>query len=111
VSSARRFAADVLTAWGLGSMVDVTRLLLGEVATNAVQHTVGDVRVRLTRLPAALRVQVYDSSDRRPDVRTADADSESGRGLVIVESLADAWGFESVDATSKVVWFELALRS
>jgi serine phosphatase RsbU (regulator of sigma subunit)/anti-sigma regulatory factor (Ser/Thr protein kinase) len=111
VSSARRFAADVLTAWGLGRMVDVTRLLLGEVATNAVQHTVGDVRVRLTRLPAALRVQVYDSSDRRPDVRTADADSESGRGLVIVESLADAWGFESVDATSKVVWFELALRS
>jgi serine phosphatase RsbU (regulator of sigma subunit)/PAS domain-containing protein len=105
--AARRFAADILSAWGESALVDNARLLLGEVITNAVQHTVGDVEVRLSLRPQRLRIEVRDRSDRRPDRREVLVDSESGRGLHIVEVLARDWGFEPLPTGGKVVWFEL----
>ena len=105
--SARRFAADVITAWGLARLSDTAQLLLGEVITNAVQHTVGDVRVRVQRTADRLRIEVTDGSDRVPDVRPIDLEAENGRGLFIVQALADAWGHESVETGGKTVWFEL----
>jgi serine phosphatase RsbU (regulator of sigma subunit) len=106
--AARRFAADILTAWGQAALIDNARLLLGEVITNAVQHTVGDVEVRLT-LGERLRVEVRDRSDREPDRQLVSADSESGRGLHIVSVLAEEWGHEPLSTGGKVVWFELNL--
>jgi serine phosphatase RsbU (regulator of sigma subunit)/PAS domain-containing protein len=105
--AARRFAADILSAWGEFALVDNARLLLGEVITNAVQHTVGDVDVRLSLGLRRLRVEVRDRSDRNPDRREVVVDSESGRGLHIVEVLARDWGFEPLPTGGKVVWFEL----
>jgi serine phosphatase RsbU (regulator of sigma subunit)/PAS domain-containing protein len=105
--AARRFAADILSAWGESGLIDNARLLLGEVITNAVQHTVGDVEVRLSLGLRRLRVEVRDRSDRRPDRRELLVDSESGRGLHIVEVLAQDWGFEPIPTGGKVVWFEL----
>jgi serine phosphatase RsbU (regulator of sigma subunit)/PAS domain-containing protein/anti-sigma regulatory factor (Ser/Thr protein kinase) len=105
--AARRFAADILSAWGEHALVDNARLLLGEVITNAVQHTVGDVEVRLTLGERRLRAEVRDRSDRQPDPRLVGAESESGRGLHIVAVLARAWGYEPMTSGGKVVWFEL----
>lgn len=105
--AARRFAADILMAWGEGALIDNARLLLGEVITNAVQHTVGDVEVRLALREHRLRVEVRDRSDRQPDRRSVNDESESGRGLHIVEVLAVDWGYEPIPAGGKVVWFEL----
>jgi GAF domain-containing protein/anti-sigma regulatory factor (Ser/Thr protein kinase) len=107
--AARRFAGDLLTAWGLTDLIDTTRLLLGEIITNAVQHTVGDVTVRLVRRPGRLRVEVGDGSERRPDLREVEPDSESGRGLRIVATLADAWGHDARESGGKIVWFELVI--
>jgi serine phosphatase RsbU (regulator of sigma subunit)/PAS domain-containing protein len=104
--AARRFAADILTAWDQHQLVDDACLLLDEVVTNAVQHTVGDVHLRIA-LDRRLRVEVRDHSDRHPDKRLVEADSEIGRGLHIVEILAWAWGFEPQAGGGKVVWFEL----
>jgi serine phosphatase RsbU (regulator of sigma subunit)/PAS domain-containing protein len=104
--AARRFAADILTAWGQHLLVEDACLLLDEVITNAVQHTVGDVGVRMS-LGQRLRVEVTDSSNRHPDKRPVDSDSEMGRGLHIVDRLSQAWGFEPVPGVGKVVWFEL----
>jgi anti-sigma regulatory factor (Ser/Thr protein kinase) len=106
---ARRFVGDILAAWGLGDLVDTARLLLGEVISNAVQHTVGDVTVRLRLRINRLRIEVIDGSDRRPDLRDAEPDSESGRGLKIVATLADEWGHDAREAGGKVVWFELLI--
>jgi anti-sigma regulatory factor (Ser/Thr protein kinase) len=106
---ARRFVGDILAAWGLGDLVDTARLLLGEVISNAVQHTVGDVSVRLRLRINRLRIEVIDGSDRRPDLLDAEPDSESGRGLKIVATLADEWGHDAREAGGKVVWFELAI--
>jgi serine phosphatase RsbU (regulator of sigma subunit)/PAS domain-containing protein/anti-sigma regulatory factor (Ser/Thr protein kinase) len=105
--AARRFAADILTAWGVAGLIDNARLLLGEVITNAVQHTVGDVEVRLVLTDTRLRVEVRDRSDRQPDRRSVTSESESGRGLHIVEVVASDWGYEPIPAGGKVVWFEL----
>jgi serine phosphatase RsbU (regulator of sigma subunit)/PAS domain-containing protein len=106
-AAARRFAADVLVAWGLEHLVDTARLLLGEIITNAVQHTVGDVAVRLSVNGPRLRVEVRDNSDRVPDLQVAEPDAESGRGLQIVATLADDWGHDLAGPGGKVVWFEL----
>jgi GAF domain-containing protein/anti-sigma regulatory factor (Ser/Thr protein kinase) len=108
--AARRFAGDILTAWDERALIDNARLLLGEIITNAVQHTVGDVSVRLVLGEHRLRVEVSDRSDRRPDQRVAGAESESGRGLQIVDVLAREWGYEPMTSGGKVVWFELDRR-
>jgi serine phosphatase RsbU (regulator of sigma subunit)/PAS domain-containing protein len=102
----RRFAADILTAWNQQPLIEDACLLLGEVITNAVQHTVGDIVVRI-ELATRLRVEVHDSSQRHPDKRPMDADSEMGRGLHIVDRISAAWGHHPLPTTGKVVWFEL----
>ncbi|MEU7871491.1 SpoIIE family protein phosphatase [Dactylosporangium sp. NPDC049140] len=107
-SAARRFAADVLTAWGERRIADDTLLLLDEVITNAIQHTVGAVLVRLELGADRLRVTVEDRSERLPNPRPAGADSENGRGLLIVASVAVDWGTSSIPAGGKEVWFEVA---
>ncbi|GAA3291421.1 SpoIIE family protein phosphatase [Dactylosporangium vinaceum] len=110
-SAARRFAADVLRAWGEHRLADDTLLLLDEVITNAIQHTVGAVVVRLELRPDRLRVTVADRSERLPSPRTAGDDSENGRGLLIVAAVAAAWGTETMPAGGKEVWFEVARRA
>jgi anti-sigma regulatory factor (Ser/Thr protein kinase) len=102
----RRFAADILAAWNQHPLIDDASLLLDEVITNAVQHTVGDIVVRI-ELADRLRIEVRDSSERRPDKRPIDADSEMGRGLHIVEQISRDWGHHPLPTAGKTVWFEL----
>ena len=68
------------------------------------------MRVRLTHGDGRLRVEVIDGSERPPDLRVATPDAESGRGLFIVQALADRWGHEVVETGGKTVWFELRTR-
>jgi serine phosphatase RsbU (regulator of sigma subunit)/PAS domain-containing protein len=109
-SAARRFIGDILAAWGQRDIREDACLLLDELVTNAVQHTLGDVDVRIA-LGRRLRVDVHDSSSRHPGHRPIDGDSELGRGLYIVERLASAWGSVPVPGGGKTVWFELDLAT
>jgi serine phosphatase RsbU (regulator of sigma subunit) len=109
-AAGRRYAADILTAWHLTALVDDACLLLDEVITNAIQHTVGDILVRI-ELAARLRIEVHDHSPHGPDKRPVDANSEIGRGLHIVDRISARWGHDLLPATGKVVWFELDHRS
>jgi serine phosphatase RsbU (regulator of sigma subunit)/PAS domain-containing protein len=108
-SAARRFAADVLSAWQQGPIIEDALILLDEVVTNAVQHTVGEVTV-LLQLDRCLHVDVFDSSNRMPARRSPSDETETGRGLQIVETLAAAWGTEPQPGGGKRVWFELPLK-
>ncbi len=105
-AAGRRFAADILTAWNQHPLIEDATLLLDEVITNAVQHTVGDLTIRI-QFDTRLRIEVHDSSERHPDLRPIDTDSEMGRGLHIIEQLSQAWGHYPVPPAGKVVWFEL----
>ncbi|MER6108317.1 ATP-binding protein [Streptomyces hirsutus] len=93
-------------------------LLIAELTANAALH--GRVRGRNARLaltltPATLRIEVTDARGERLPAPTlaadADSDGESGRGLLLVASLADAWGCEPHHPGGKTVWAECARRA
>ncbi|PRH75839.1 hypothetical protein C6N75_28840 [Streptomyces solincola] len=82
-----------------------------ELVTNALVHTDRGAVVTATMGPApgaALRVEVRDFTAAMPTPcdPTVD-DGTHGRGLMLVQTLADSWGV-SADGVGKVVWFELA---
>ncbi|MFC5154284.1 ATP-binding protein [Streptomyces amakusaensis] len=118
VSAARRFALDVLGEWGLPSgceAADIVRLVVSELATNAVQHTFGQsptftVEVELER-DERLRVGVTDSHPRWPQRLPAAVRQDNGRGMVIVRSLMAANGGKltvtPTEEGGKTVWIAL----
>jgi anti-sigma regulatory factor (Ser/Thr protein kinase) len=119
VPAAREFAREALTAWGFGSREDEVLLCVSELATNALLHGVPPGRgflLLLRRDPGGagtLRVEVHDSGDGRPRLgdrpgRERDQE-ESGRGLLLVDALADKWDVGERDP-GKIVWCEFAPR-
>lgn len=118
VSAARRFVARVLAEWGLPDSTDTgetARLIVSELATNAVQHTFGlsptfTVDLRLER-DEQLRLGVTDSHPRRPQRLPAAVQQDNGRGMVIIRSLAKEYGGRlTVTPTpdgGKTVWIAL----
>ncbi|OKK17620.1 hypothetical protein AMK16_22800 [Streptomyces sp. CB00455] len=118
VAAARRYVAQVLDTWGLSEETDTAdsvRLIVSELATNAVQHTFGQsptftVDLRLER-EEWLRVGVTDSHPRWPKRLPAAVQQDNGRGMVIIRWLtAEAGGRLSVTPTpdgGKTVWIAL----
>jgi anti-sigma regulatory factor (Ser/Thr protein kinase) len=91
-------------------------LLIAELTANAALHgRVGgrNARLALALIPTTLRIEVTDArGERRPvSAPAADADGESGRGLLLVASLADVWGCEAYPPGGKTVWSECAGRA
>ncbi|WP_432497245.1 SpoIIE family protein phosphatase [Kineococcus gypseus] len=111
VAQARWFLRTALTAWGAGDLLDEAELVLSELVTNAVVHTesAAAVQLRYDRAARRLTLSVQDRSTRHPRQRHAGADALGGRGLGIVEAVADDWGV-SVEGDGKTVWAELAVE-
>jgi len=110
--AARRFVHDVLTGWGLTPLQDVAELLASELVTNAILHTGGEVRLTLAQPgPDTLRIGVHDDSDRPARIGSPRPDDIGGRGLTIVDALADGWWIDPSPAGGKTVWLELTGRS
>jgi len=107
VPTARTWSRVVLAGWGLARLADDAGLVLSEIATNSVMHAHGrTVHIWLMSDRQSLVIMVGDPSSAMP-VRTEDADGLSGRGLVIVDALADRWGAYLVPA-GKIVWAMLS---
>ncbi|MFD9792185.1 ATP-binding protein [Streptomyces sp. NPDC059070] len=108
VPEVRRALRELLGHWGHGEPVDVAELLICELVTNALVHTDHGAVVTATLAPAGLRVEVHDFTPVLPEPHVPSADDGThGRGLLLVQALADAWGVRAHEA-GKVVWFELA---
>ncbi|MDT0380405.1 ATP-binding protein [Streptomyces sp. DSM 42041] len=114
---ARRFTAHQLDTWGLPYGSDLSHtaaLLVAELAANAVLHgRVGgrDFRLTLTLEAAGLRIEVTDTRCERLPTggrRPPADDAESGRGMLLVEALADRWGVRTGPFPLKTVWAELS---
>ncbi|WP_346346114.1 SpoIIE family protein phosphatase [Streptomyces sp. SID5789] len=97
VKAARTFVHDQLGSWGLGDMVDLVELAASEIVTNALVHAGSDVDLRLRVFGDHLRLEVRDSDTNPPIPSSLSRDEEEppeaehGRGMLIVEALADEW--------------------
>jgi anti-sigma regulatory factor (Ser/Thr protein kinase) len=105
--AARRHVAWALEASELGELVDRATLLVSEVVTNAVLHAATDIQLKCRVERGSLCVEVRDRSLAEPSARNYDVAAMTGRGLEMVELLADEWGVET-DEDGKTVWFLLA---
>jgi anti-sigma regulatory factor (Ser/Thr protein kinase) len=110
-SRARRFVAAALRRWECpDDMLEPVMLLTSELVTNAYRHAGTETRVSVGFDVDRARVEVRDVGAGEPELRPHDAGRVDGRGLQIVEALADRWGYHSTEAGT-AVWFELVRRS
>ena len=120
VPCARLHTKNVLHEWRLGALADTAELLVSEILTNAVrasaamarQHTrpgqaadVPVVRLWLSSGQRRVLIQVWDSDHHRPAPQNTGLDAETGRGLLLVDTLSDQWGCYTPDNQhGKIVW-------
>lgn len=112
VSGARKFTRTTLNGWGLGERFDDVALVVSELVTNALRHALpGDnapnpqdppVRLHLMRWSSRLVCAVRDPSQESPIASEAPDSAESGRGLFLVESFSDSWGWHPSPAPDAV---------
>ncbi len=117
VREARHAAEAACRAAGKDEKCDVVALLVSEVATNAIVHPASRqtgpskaryVEVLVDARGPQVRVEVADADPARPVIRHSGNRDESGRGLLLVEQLAQSWGVTERAGGGKTVWFEVA---
>ena len=108
VPVARRLVRQLLLGWDARQDHDDAALLVTELVANVVDHVGGTscLTLEATYSEDWLRLAVVDCSPARPAVQAPDPQSVRGRGLRMVEVLADRWGCED-HRDGKRVWFEL----
>ena len=106
VREGRRFLTDTLRKLGWEDRLDDASLLLSELLANVALHARTNCAVVVNSTADNLRVDVEDRSPVLPRVQHFSIDTTTGRGLRLVEKLADSWG---VDPTTggKTVWFSM----
>ncbi|WP_415924530.1 SpoIIE family protein phosphatase [Streptomyces sp. MI02-7b] len=104
---ARRLVRQALSRWDLDSLAEATELLVSEVVTNAVRYAERPITLRLLRTDV-LRCEVGDDAPTLPRMRHAQPQDEGGRGLYLVNRMAQRWGATRLSA-GKVVWFEMGI--
>ena len=121
VGRARRWARSRLTGPGTGvddALADTLILIVSELVTNALRHALPAdqprgrhdpaVRLHLMRWTSRLVCAVRDPSHDSPVARDSDDFSaECGRGLFLVDSFSDSWGWHPLAGAAlsgKVVW-------
>ncbi|WP_196943229.1 ATP-binding protein [Streptomyces sclerotialus] len=124
VRGARQFTRETLQHWNMDELFDSVALVVSELVTNALRHATpperGDrtdgtaygaadetpPKLHLIRWAGRLVCAVRDCSDASPVEGEADFSAESGRGLYLVDSFSDSWGWHRLEdaAHGKVVW-------
>jgi anti-sigma regulatory factor (Ser/Thr protein kinase) len=108
VRAARRFVLSHCVALELTEeRCDDALLLASELVTNAVLHGRSEVGLEVTADDDRLRVSVHDENSRHPVPVSEDPAALDGRGLALVDALAEQWGVEDLPM-GKAVWFELS---
>ena len=89
-------------------VLGTAQLLTSELFTNALDHGHGAITLEVVCLPDSLLVEVSDANPERPQVKPMTVNDVRGRGLMIMDALAEDWGVEPAeDGQGKKVWFKL----
>jgi len=117
VAATRRLVAGAMTDWSSTQgvlpddlLVADACLVASEMAANAVTHAQSAFEVTVTCSDGSVRVAVSDTGPGAAEAHEVGPLDLSGRGLAIVDDVADRWGCENVPG-GKVVWAELTARS
>jgi anti-sigma regulatory factor (Ser/Thr protein kinase) len=102
--AARRFVEQVVGGIVKPTALDVVVLLTSELVTNAVVHAGTPVDVLVRGLHGWVQIEVFDAGQQVPVVVDGVLTSTSGRGLLIVAALSEAWGVDP-GRGGKTVWF------
>jgi anti-sigma regulatory factor (Ser/Thr protein kinase) len=111
VPTARRFVRDLMVDSDTIADLDTASLLVTEIVTNAVLHAMAPMTLRVDVSADVVRIEVRDGSQLPPRVHAFSATAATGRGLRLLESLAERWGVRPEPAGGKVVWFEVGASS
>jgi anti-sigma regulatory factor (Ser/Thr protein kinase) len=106
-ASARRFVQAAMQRWGCpDDLIERALLVTSELVTNAYRHARSEARLSIRCDDERLRIEVHDGGSGHVRVRPLDSGRNDGRGLHIVDALADRWGHYPV-RHGAVVWAEL----
>ncbi|MFF0868252.1 ATP-binding protein [Nonomuraea sp. NPDC003560] len=109
VKTARDVTRSTLRGWGLHELSDDAALVVSELVTNAVRYAMyaagrREIELLLMRVSPHVLLAVADPSDEVPRRKEPDFISENGRGLYIVETYSQCWGWDPLDRGGKAVW-------
>ena len=113
VPCARLHARQLLWEWGLTRLSESTELLVSELMTNAMHASrameeITPLRLWLLADKTRVMILVWDASPQTPARVNISGDAESGRGLLLVETISDKWDWYFPQNTGgKVVWAEV----
>jgi anti-sigma regulatory factor (Ser/Thr protein kinase) len=109
-AQARRFVRSTLGDGVTRETLDLAELLTSELVTNAIRHGSGQVSVSVRCRDGVLSVSVSVSDDdaAMPVVPPEEPLALGGRGVRMVQRLAQDWGVSPREnGPGKVVWFRL----
>ena len=113
---ARRHTVEFAKHWGLDDLVESAELLVSELMTNALEASylslgrhgasrmVAPLELRLSADRHQLRIEVRDHNPQPPVLDEPTLDDTRGRGLMLVDSYAEFWGYHRLPTGGKVVW-------
>ncbi|MEU4411166.1 ATP-binding protein [Streptosporangium sp. NPDC023963] len=109
VRDARSLVRRELSLWGADDLIDDCMLIVSELVTNAVRYGGAACALRIRGGRSLVRGELFDPGEGAIRVCARDMNATGGRGLQIVDSLADDWGVAHPPSGGKIVWFVLGL--
>jgi anti-sigma regulatory factor (Ser/Thr protein kinase) len=90
------------------ALIDQAEVIVSELVTNALKAACSRTELHLSVSESRVRIEVHDDAPGEPTVQNPSPEDVNGRGLMIVSTLAAAWGVENL-TVGKGVWAELAV--
>ena len=107
LATAQDTVCHVLTSWGFidPERLQLAQLIATELVANAIRHVGEDFTLQISADGTAVTLAVHDPSPAAPVRRIPD--EHGGRGLLIIERFATAWGYHHYRGDGKRVWAKL----